>query len=249
MKVKSLCVLAAIACLFALLVGCDDPNARRILFVGNSYTNNNDLPHLFSELAKSGGHAVRTEEFTQGGWRLADHAATPDLLDKIEQGEWDTVILQEQSVLPATVQRDAEMYPAARALHQHILANGGQTVLFQTWGRQNGTAVQEIGFSTFNDMQTQLTAGYGQIARELGVPVAPVGLAWQKTLAEWPEAPLYIADGSHPTKHGTYLAAAVFYALLFQESPERLAYTARLPEADAAFLQRMAAEAVLSTGP
>ncbi|MCL4264841.1 MAG: hypothetical protein KJ069_16580 [Anaerolineae bacterium] len=235
--------------LFAVLMGCADDNARRVLFVGNSYTDYNDLPKMFSQLADAGGHSVRAEKFTQAGWRLADHVAATELLDRIEQGEWDMVILQEQSILPATVQRGADMYPAARALHQHITVSGGQTVFFLTWARQEGTAVQEIGFNAFNDMQTQLTAGYGQIAQELGVPVAPVGAAWQKTLAAWPQAPLYSADGSHPAKHGTYLAAAVFYALLFQETPEGLHYTAGLPQEDAAFLQRMAAETVLTPVP
>jgi hypothetical protein len=37
----------------------------------------------------------------------------------------------------------------------------------------------------------------------------------------------------------------VFYAALFGESPEGLAYTAGLPEEEAQFLQRIAAETVL----
>jgi hypothetical protein len=111
---------------------------------------------------------------------------------QIERGNWDTIILQEQSVLPSTNRRDVEMYPAARALHQHIQSQGAQTLFFVTWGRQQGTAVREIGFNTFADMQTQLNAGYRQIANELGVPVVPVGTAWQNALAERPDFPFTV---------------------------------------------------------
>ncbi len=238
-------VTAVLFCLYAL-TGCSDPDAQRILFVGNSYTHQNDLPKMFGQLAKSGGHSVVTDTFAPAGWYLSDHAASTDLPQKIEKGNYHVVVLQEQSVLPATTQRGAEMYPAARALHQSISASGAETMFFLTWARQEGTAVQEIGFSTFNDMQTQLTAGYQQIANELGAPVAPVGPAWQRALAERPDIPLYANDGSHPSKQGTYLAAAVFYAVLFNESPEGLAYVAGLAPEDATFLQRMAAETVLA---
>lgn len=233
--------------LFALcLSSCSDPNAPRILFLGNSYTHYNNLPELFSRLAKSGGHNVHAEKYAPGGWLLADHAAAEKVLTLIEEGNWDTVILQEQSVLPATIQRDAEMYPAARILHQHISANEAQTMFFLTWGRQEGTAVREIGFNHFSDMQTQLNDGYGKIAAELNVPLAPVGVAWQNALNERPDMPLYVEDGSHPTKHGSYLAAAVFYAAFFGESPEGLEYTAGLSAEDAQFLQRIASETVLA---
>jgi hypothetical protein len=58
-----------------------------------------------------------------------------------------------------------------------------------------------------------------QIARELRAIVAPVGIAWQEARMGESELSLYLDDGSHPSSRGSYLAACVFYALLYQKSP------------------------------
>lgn len=65
-------------------------------------------------------------------------------------------------------------------------------------------------------------------------------------LANFNSIPLYMADGSHPTTHGTYLAACVFYATIFAESPEGLEYDAELGEGVASVLQQVATETVLT---
>jgi hypothetical protein len=55
-------------------------------------------------------------------------------------------------------------------------------------------------------------------------------------------------DRKHPTLAGTYLAACVFYAVLNENSPEGIAYTAGLDPVDAAFLQHIAWETVKKKG-
>ena len=50
-------------------------------------------------------------------------------------------------------------------------------------------------------------------------PVAPVGMAWKKALAADPKLVLHQPDKSHPNPTGSYLAACVFYATLFDKSP------------------------------
>lgn len=49
--------------------------------------------------------------------------------------------------------------------------------------------------------------------------MAPVGLAWQRFLREHEAPALHDRDQSHPTVAGSYLAACVFFAVLFQASP------------------------------
>ena len=58
------------------------------------------------------------------------------------------------------------------------------------------------------------------LANQLIAPVAPVGYAWLTAWLQNPQLDLWQADGSHPTEQGTYLAACVFYAVLFRQSPE-----------------------------
>lgn len=63
-------------------------------------------------------------------------------------------------------------------------------------------------------MQIALAGGYEMFASALVAAVAPVGMAWWMSLAERPDIVLYQADGSHPSREGSYLAAAVITATL-----------------------------------
>jgi hypothetical protein len=81
-------------CLAPTTATAGESRALRILFVGNSLTYQNDLPHLFAGLAKSRGHDVQVDSYAPGGYRLAQHATDPRLLEKIDGGGWDVVVLQ-----------------------------------------------------------------------------------------------------------------------------------------------------------
>jgi hypothetical protein len=96
-------------------------------------------------------------------------------------------------------------------------------------------------------MQAQVQSGYMEIADELEVLVAPVGAAWQNGMARDPQLDLWQADGIHPNREGTYLAACVFYATIYRQSPQGLTYTAGLAQEKAQFLQTVAAETVLES--
>ena len=76
---------------------------------------------------------------------------------------------------------------------------------------------------------------------------APVGPAWSIAVKEHPELSLWQEDGSHPTGTGTYLAACVFYAVIFHESPEDLSYRADLSKETAKILQAVASQFALKT--
>jgi len=216
----------------------------RVLFIGNSFTFFNDLPEMFAELARSGGHEVEVDISAEGGWTCSDHAASAITLDKIEQQDWDYVVLQEQSDIPAIAeQRNEHMYPAVRLLNRKIGNSSANTVLFMTWGRRNGLA--HVEHKEYADRQAQLQSGYMEIANELDAMVAPVGIAWQGGIAQDPQLDLWQMDGLHPTREGTYLSACVFYGVIFRSSPEGLTYGAGLSEEMVRFLQTTAAETVL----
>ena len=226
---------------------CNDNSgvSTRVLFIGNSYTYVNDLPSVFTQLACSGQHSVETGLLAPGGWTLAEHVNDPNTQTEIEAQKWDYVVLQEQSEIPSVEQsRILYMYPAARTLVKMIQDNGEEPMFFMTWGHQYG----DLNFSYYDyeSMQKQLTTGYLTIADELDVPVAPVGSAWEQVHQQNPEIDLWQSDGSHPTESGTYLAACVFYAAIFHESPEGLTYTAQIPADTAKTLQSIAASVVLN---
>jgi hypothetical protein len=219
-------------------------SALRVLFIGNSYTYVNDLPGMFAGLGRSGGHRVETGMAAKGGWTLSAHAGSSETLDKLKWSKWDFVVLQEQSQVPSVEQyRVGSMYPAARSLVRQIKATGAAPVFFLTWAHREGWP--KNGLNGYESMQLQIERGYLAIGQELHVVVAPIGYAWLMARRHHPHLDLWQRDGSHPKEQGTYLAASVFYATLFRQSPEGLAYLAHLPEEIAHELQRIASQAVL----
>jgi len=222
----------------------DNGECTRVLLIGNSYTYVNDLPGVFKKLAGSGGHRVGAGMLASGGQTLAGHLSDPAVADKLKSESWDIVVLQEQSQIPANEQtRGENMFPAAARLVEEVRASGAQPVLFLTWAHREGWP--EVGLMDYPSMQAQLNAGYLEAARETGAAVAPVGPAWVYAMNENPDLQLWGGDGSHPGRQGTYLAACVFYAAIFRQSPLGLAYTAGLPTETARKLQAAAAEVVL----
>jgi hypothetical protein len=214
----------------------------RVLFIGNSHTFYNDLPEMFQELARAGGHEVDVDMSAQGGWSLSDHAASALSLNKIEQQDWDCVILQERASLIID-NPEEQSYPAIRLLYDKVSEKGATLILFMTWGPRDG--LPDAGYRNYDETQAQICTGYMDIASELDVMVAPVGIAWQNAIKKDPQLNLWNVDGSHPSREGSYLSACVFYATIFQQSPEGLTYGADLPEEIAGFLQTVAAETVL----
>jgi hypothetical protein len=239
------CILLLVTCGCSLTISCvDDPDCSRILFIGNSYTFVNDLPGTLSRLAKSGGHRAETGMSAQGGWFLSDHVNSAETLDQIKLSTWDFIILQEQSQAPASEQaRNSQMYPAARTLVSTILEAGAAPILFITWAHRDGWP--DNGMPSYESMQTAINAGYLALGQELNVQMAPVGYAWSETRRQTPRLSLWQEDGSHPSLQGTYLAACVFYAVIYRESPDGLSYTGSLSQEEARALQKIAGETVL----
>ena len=234
-------------CLILLLCfGCtSNGDATRILFIGNSYTYVNDLPKVFANLSKSGGRRVEVGREAEGGWTLSDHAGSAKTLEAIESSEWDYVVLQEQSQIPASrVFRESGMYPATRALVAKIREVGAMPVLYLTPAHLDGWPDEGMDYAT---MQANINSSYWSLARELNVLVAPVGIAWQNAHGQNPELALWQADYSHPDKQGTYLSACVFYATIFHESPVGLSYRGGLSKEIAEALQTIASQTVLNT--
>jgi hypothetical protein len=75
--------------------------ARRVLFIGNSYTYFNNLPQMLTGLAKAAQPAqtLEAEMVTVGGATLKRLWEQGEALAAIKRGGWAFVVLQEQSTL------------------------------------------------------------------------------------------------------------------------------------------------------
>jgi uncharacterized protein DUF4886 len=216
----------------------------RVLFLGNSYTSVNDLPDTLARLAWSGGHRIETAAQAPGGWTLLDQVSSPDTARLLTDERWDYVVLQEQSEIPSVESlRQSEMYPAVRRLLTMIRDAGASALLFVTWAHRAGWP--ENGMPDYASMQAAIDDGYRAIAGEEHAAIVPVGPAWLQVVAQESKPDLWQDDGSHPTGKGTYLAACVFYAAIFGQSPLGLGWHPWLSGTDAEQVQRAAATTVL----
>lgn len=217
----------------------------KVLFIGNSHTFHNDVPKMFEEMARAGGHSVEADMVAHGGWTLLDHAQSPETTEKIRSAEWDFVVLQEQSDIPSfPTNREQEMYPSIRGLHNEISARGARTVLFMTWGHQDGSVAAGVG--GYSAESALIETAYVKIGGELEIAIAPVGVAWWNAMQNEPGLTLWVDDGNHATVEGSYLAASVLYHVILGRSPERNIYTAGIADNWALFFQTIAAETVLA---
>jgi hypothetical protein len=222
---------------------------KSILFLGNSYVYYNDLPDMLTNLALSGGHNLFVDSITKGGATLDEFLCEGNelcdaLAGKMSNNKWDFVVLQEQSQIPAILEkREEKMYPSVRLLNKKIEAYGGRTVLFMTWGRHFGDS--QNGFENFESMQEALRAGYTTIAEEVEALLAPVGIAWAKAKKIDNDIALWDEDCSHPSVMGTYLTACVFYAVILKQSPVGLQFKGELLKEQAELLQKIAIDSVM----
>lgn len=210
------------------MMKCTKPTTVEILFVGNSFTQRNDLPGLLASLAAERKVRLRYKLISRGGASLRTHWNAGAAAKEIAANQYDYVVLQEQSMLP--VKNADRMAVNVRLFNEVIRQAGSRTVLYLTWARQHAPESQPL-----------ITAAYQSLGKELGAIVVPVGVVWQKYRAQHARPPLYDRDQSHPSLAGSYLAACVFLATLLEIDPTKTQVGGtRLASADEKSLQRAA---------
>lgn len=236
---KILIIALFLACV--MQVTAQEP--KRVLFIGNSYTDVNNLPQLVQQVSESAGMRVDYSRNTPGGCTFEQHC-TNESMRLIQQGGWDVVVLQEQSQLPSFPQSqvERECLPFAAQLVDSIYAHNpdGEAMFYMTWGRQNGDQQNAVYFpvlGTYEGMDSMLYERYMFMARENDASVCPVGRVWRYIRNNNPDLNLYDRDGSHPSMEGSYAAACAFYTMIFHENPDRITFTAGLEESVAAYIR------------
>ncbi|MFM2134739.1 MAG: hypothetical protein RL021_139 [Bacteroidota bacterium] len=228
---KRLNCIRLLLLLFALPSAGQD--TLHVLFIGNSYTYVNNLPQLTADLSWNTGKVLLFDSSTPGGYSYDLHSNDANTLAKIRQGGWDAVVLQEQSQIPTIdYYRYNSMYPAAERLRDSIRTYSpcARIITFMTWGRRFGGQQCANGycsppFADFNAMQDSLMSAYLEVSENIGAACAPVGIAWRKALEDTAVV-LHATDNSHPALNGSYLAACVFYSMLWDTSPLPITYSA-----------------------
>src|SRR5262249_9786795 len=169
----------------------------KVLFIGNSFTARNDLPGLIARLSAARGKSLQHRLIGAGGASLRTHWNAGEALQAIRDGQYDHVVLQEQSTLP--VKNAKRMHENVRLFDTAIKAAGAKTALYMTWARRNAPESQQA-----------ITEAYASVGRELGATVVPGGAAWLRFLGSHDQPLLHDRDHSHPPLPGSYHAPSVF---------------------------------------
>ena len=217
----------------------------KVLFIGDSYTSVNNLPLTIFNVAKGNGDTLVYDSNTPGGTTLQGQCANATTLSKIAQGGWDYVVLQAQSeepsFPPSQVQTDTYPYAARLDSLIHAADSCTETVFYMTWGHQNGDPPNCPFYSqicTYTGMQDRLTQSYLEMGQLDHATVAPIGEAWRKIVSQSHPFDMYMSDSTHPSIYGTYLAASVFYEILFQKSVLITSFTTSgIPDSNAVQLR------------
>ena len=218
---------------------------RKVLFLGNSYTGVNNLPQLIANAASSTSDTLVFEHYTPGGYTLNQHLGDSTSLSKIMTGDWDYVVLQEQSQLPSLDAYDFNPVIAlTRLVNQYHPC--ARVLFYMTWGRKNGDASNCTAWPpvcTYEGMDSLLRLRYLEMADINHAEVSPVGAVWHYLRWNQPAIELYQTDESHPSEAGSYAAACSFYSLLFRKDPAYIPYNFTLDSTTASQI-RQAARAV-----
>ncbi|WP_437880724.1 SGNH/GDSL hydrolase family protein [Pseudomonas sp. LRF_L74] len=203
----------------------------QVLFVGNSYTFYNDMPKIVQQMSIDAAQPrpLAVKDVTWGGASLEAHWHKGDVQQALASQHWDYVVIQDFSTMPVEHPETTRKY--VRLVSDAARNSGAQPILYMTWAREYDPA-----------MQAQLDSVYTELANATHSLLAPVGKAWMEALADAHKPDLYIQDGSHPTYSGSYLAASVFYSLIYGAQPPApsIALASRFEQADVVGLQRHA---------
>jgi hypothetical protein len=233
----------------------------KVLFIGNSYTYVNNMPQIIADIATSMGDTLIWDMEAPGGYEFISHFAFhPPTVDKIKIGNWNYVVLQEQSLTPALPDANVQiaMFPYARKLDSLIgLYNTcAETIFYMTWGRKNKDSANCKFYTdkyswpyycSYNGMDSLIRLRYRMMADSNQAEIAPAGAVWRYIRANYPFIELYDSDESHPSTQGSYAVACSFYTTLFKKNPLSISYDYTLSKAEAADIRAAAKKVVFDS--
>jgi len=199
------CVLAATGPLAAAPL--------RVLFLGNSLTDGNDVPALVQAMAQLQGGELEYTASAPGGYAIEDH-----WLDGrqtlLASGNYDVLVLQQgPSTLPES-QAHLRQWVITWAAEARRF--GTRPALYMVWP----VRTQANGFAL-------VSQSYRNAALAADAVVFPAGEAWQAALSANPSVQLYSSDDLHALPVGSFLAAMVIARGLVSLDPARVPASVR----------------------
>ena len=222
-----------------------------VLFIGSSYFSYNNQLSLFENLAiRSGKQVIIGDQVTKG--YLADHASSSSTENKINERDWNFVVLQGVGSLTAYPEYYTHhlVFPALETLQAKISANCESTkmVFCMPWAFEDGMTWVPGWTDNYTDMQLKIYNKTLQWADSLDFVVSPVGWSWNTVLFEknFPLHYLHIRDWNHPSLKGSYLMACTIFSTVYQQSTVGIPYYGGLTKSEAEYFQVIASNTVIN---
>lgn len=205
----------------------------KVLFLGNSFTQVNDLPQMVSRLS-----GWETRKIVRGGAYLRDFCNPGDELnagmEEAFREKWDYVVIQEQSFNAVGNREDYLKH--ARILCDRIKAEGAVPVIYATWAYEENTPKLKNTGLSYARMDGALAQSFQQAAEENDAILAPVGAFFTKVRFV---CHLYHpTDWYHPSPAATFLAACVITHAIAEKLPFSAWKPEEISEETAAFIRK-----------
>lgn len=182
------------------------PDGASVLFLGNSLTYANELPHMLAAIAAQAGLSLRTRAITVGGGALEDHYQNRSTRDAVSRGGHALVIMQQgPSSLPES---QVHLEQWTRQWAPLIRAGGARPALYMVWPDRSRLAWFDA-----------VHASYSNAALAVDGMFIPAGAAWRLAWEDRPGLPLYDGDDFHPSALGSYTAALTMFCQLYGRTP------------------------------
>ena len=181
-------------------------DGMKVLFIGNSLTEFNNLPQMVQVIGEAAGHEIAVRSVTIGNFSLEDHWHRGQALEAIRGADWDVVVLQQGPSSLALSRLHLKEW--TEAFNVVIQEQGARAALYMVWPEAAKPALFDA-----------VSNSYTQAAEVVQGMLFPVGEAWRTAWKEDPNLAFYWEDGVHPSELGSTLGALVIFQQLFNESP------------------------------
>jgi hypothetical protein len=203
----------------------------RVLFIGNSLTQVNDVPGMVRTLAAAAGLGWFVDVQLSGGASLQDQWERGQVQTKIRGSHWDAVVLQQGP--SSLAESRANLREWAGTYDELVRQSGGRSALYMVWPERSR-------FAWFDRVRDS----YALAARDVDGWFLPAGQAWRAAWEEEPGLQLYGGDGFHPTLAGSWAAALTIFGGLSAHSLAGLPAPVGMDSSTAERLRQAAAEAL-----
>jgi len=174
----------------------------KVLFIGNSHTYFNDMPHQFAEMCETlTGEPTDVTMLAYSNRRLDWHCREYfSIRFALLYGRYDYCVIQQFGHPVPPIE---ETEPSLLKLIRLCERVGTRPVLYMTWAKRD------------EPEKAALISGiYRTLAKKYRMMLAPMAEIFDSLRIEHPEIGLYWIDGSHASPYGDYLIAATLAALL-----------------------------------